>query len=456
MTRFVQWFVFFAVLAVGPVCFAQIDGVGPAEREALVKLQSSKPSVRRDGIGKLAELKNPATSGELARVATVDPDASVRRAAVVALGKVRDRARIPDMLSVLKDPDAKVRGGAIEGLVNLYLNRDEGFFTRVRSGFIRVVPFWDERQSETVEPYDTVDPTIPPALADIVRTDASSGNRVAAVRALGALKASSEIDTLADAMAANEKLRPEILDAFVLIDDTEAARYAIPFFESPDASIAKQAMLTAGLLRSAQAVTPLLTVYGSDKPDKGIIGSVKGVFSPDRKKAAIQALALIGDPSAEDVFTSNVQENDIDIRRACYEGIARIGDARFLPLVQRNSQIEKSEHVRLAQTFALYKMKQPGMFQLIANSLRDGSRREQAAAYVFEADSQDNLLPFIRMPDRKAQAIIIDALGRIGDQKAIDELRPIVRGSSPEIALVADRTIRRIEWRLGQASQTTP
>jgi HEAT repeat protein len=446
-----------ATLSTG-AALAQDAPLGQAEQEAVVKLQSAKPDVRRDAAKKLGELKSRAAAPDLARAAASDTDPDVRRAAVVALGRIGDHARIPDMTAVLKDPNPKVRAGAVEGLVNLYLDRDAAFFTKVRTGVARVVPFWDEHQTAVVEPYIVVDPSVTTGLAELMRTDVEPANRVAAVRALGALRATSQVDALADAMAADTKLRPEVLDAFVLIGDPEAATYTIPFFESPDTDLAVQAMVTAGRLRAPKAVTPLLTAYGTGEPNRGIIGAVKGAFDPDRGKAAIQALALIGDPRAEGIFTaeSNLYSKDRDVRRACYEGLAREGDPRFLPLVTRNSLIERDDDVRLAQSFALYKLKQPSTFGVIVNALRERSRRDQAASYVREANSVDDLMPYLRTPDKDAQRVVIEALGDLGDATTADALRPIVRGSSPEIALAADRSIRRIEWRLANRPAATP
>ena len=296
------------------------------------------------------------------------------------------------------------------------------------------------------------------AIADRLRTETVDANRVAAVRALGALRATSQVDALAEAMSLDTKLRPEVLDAFVLIGDTEAATYAIPLFENSDADLAVQAMIVAGRLRASKAVVPLLTVYGTDKPNKGLVGTVKSVFDPERKKAALEALALIGDPRADAIFASqdNLFDKDPDVRRACYEGLAREADPRYLPMVTRNSLIEKNEDVRLAQTFALYKMKQPSTFGVIMNGLRERSRRDQAAQYVREANSVDDLMPFIRTPDRDAQRVVVEALGNLGNRETADALRPLVRGSSPEVALAADRSIRRIEWRLANAPAPEP
>src|SRR5688572_6219302 len=116
---------------------AQQVPLSPVEQEAIVRLQSGKADVRRDAARKLGELRSRGAAEPLGRSATEDPDPEVRRAAVVALGRIRDHARAPELITALKDPAPKVRAGAIEGLVNLYLDRDERFFTRVRSGLAR-------------------------------------------------------------------------------------------------------------------------------------------------------------------------------------------------------------------------------------------------------------------------------------------------------------------------------
>jgi HEAT repeat protein len=432
---------------------AQESDLTPAARDALVKLQSAKPNVRREGIEKLGELKSRGAAGDVARVAAEDPDPSVRRTAAIALGSIGDRSQIPAMIATLEDPDPKVRGGGVEGLLTLYvdISGDDDFFSRVRSGFAKMVPFYDERATITVEPYDTVDSAVTAALAGTARRDSEKSNRAAAVRALGALRARDQIDALADAMAADADLRHEVLDAFVLIGDPEAATYAIPFFTSPDASLAAHAMLATGRLRSEKAVIPLLDVYGSDKKD-GLIDKVKAPFSPERQKAALQALALIGDPRAEAAFFANLNDRDEERRRAGFEGLAREGDARFLPRIQRDALIERNDEVRLAQSFTLYKMGQPGVFTLIVNALRGGGHKDQAAEYVLEASAPADLIPFIRIPEKRAQLVVVEALGRVGDAQTADDLRPLVRGSSPEVALAADRAIRRIEWRMANAT----
>lgn len=419
------------------------------EQQLVLRLQDPKPTVRRVAAERLGELRTRGAAPELVKAAKTDPEPAVRRAAVRALGRVRDEALIPEMLAILDDPDRSVRVAAIEGLAALYIDREEGFFTRVRETVVHVVPFWDERETLAVEPYDLVDERIPRAIGELMRRDRDRSVRVAAIRALGSLRARGEVDRLADAMASDAEVRPEVLDAFVRIGDTEAARYAIPLFEDENARVAAQAMIAAGRLRAGSAVIPLLNVFGDGEPDRGLVGKVKkGVtFAPDRRRAALQALALIGDPRAEKAFHGSVGDRDAGVRRAAYEGLARGADPRFLDLVSRNALMEKDAGVRLAQAFALYKMKRTDVYPRIVDGLRARATRDQAKEYLLETDAPAHLVPYLRTPDREVQRIVIDVLGHIGDEATIAELRPFVRGTRPETGEAAARAIRRIEWR---------
>jgi HEAT repeat protein len=431
------------------------EPVGSAEREALVKLQSAKGSVRRDAAEQLGRLRSRPAGAELAKVAASDPDPEVRCAAVLALGRIRDLDRIPDMIAVLQDAHPKVRASAVAGLVNVWIERDESVFTKVRGTLIKITPFWDERQTAVVQPYEVVDARVPPALARVMLDDPSHDVRVAAVRGLGALAARSEIDAMGDAMVANEKLRPDILDAFLLIGDARAARYTIAFFESDDASLARQAMITAGRLRYEPAVPALLAVYGADRKE-GLVEKVKGAFSTERSTAALQSLAYTGDGRAEAAFYANVLDEDDDRQRAAFEGLAREGDPRFYEMVQRMAMNETNQSVRLAQYFAMYKMGHADHLQTIVQALRDGGQRDQAAEYLLEVNSGAELVPFMWTPHREAQLAIIAAIGARGDRSVIPQLTPLVKSGKTEVAVAADKAIRLIEWREAQVGPRTP
>ena len=130
---------------------------------------------------------------------------------------------------------------------------------------------------------------------------------------------------------------------------------------------------------------------------------------------------------------------------ALARGLAREDDPKLEALITRSSQTEKSDSVRLAQTFAFYRMGKPGMMSVIVQAMSNRSQRDQAAQYIREAKTAMDILPFLRVEDQDAQLVVVDALGLLGDQSTVDALKPLVRGASPDVALAADRSIRLIE-----------
>jgi HEAT repeat protein len=146
-------------------------------------------------------------------------------------------------------------------------------------------------------------------------------------------------------------------------------------------------------------------------------------------------------------------DKDPEVRRAAYEGLGREADPRFYDVITRNKLMERDESVRLAQMFAIYKMGHPEVFGSFVDALTTRARRDQGYQYILETDSPEHLLPYARMRDQEIQKMVIEALGRIGDERTAQELQAFRRGTTPEIADAATRAVRWIEWRRGQEAK---
>ncbi|MHC4718046.1 MAG: HEAT repeat domain-containing protein, partial [Planctomycetota bacterium] len=70
------------------------------------------PQERIDQIARLADRKPLGAADAIARAAVEDPDATVRQAALVALGRFVDRDHRPAVDAATKDPDPRARSGA--------------------------------------------------------------------------------------------------------------------------------------------------------------------------------------------------------------------------------------------------------------------------------------------------------------------------------------------------------
>ncbi|HKP86028.1 MAG TPA: HEAT repeat domain-containing protein [Blastocatellia bacterium] len=448
------------------VALLMLAQIAPADNQSLetllAYLKSPNTGTRQDAARRLGERRerNQLAVEALAVAALKDEDPNVREEAVNSLGKIKDFTALPDMISALKDARTNVRNTAVRSLVMLYTEHDIDFITNRREGWNWFNPFLDTSDHEIVEPYITVDPSIINALGETARNDSERDVRISAIRALGVLRGHAVTTQIADALNADQDVRIDAIRTFIKIGDPAAGSYLIPFFRDSNRKVRTQAMVAAGLLKYKPAVEPLLSVYGLGPEKKGtmskVVGKVKGRFTylPPRDEAALWALSLIGDERAEQVFVENMTDSDADRRQYAFEGLARIGDARYLDQISRLVLTEKNGDVKMAEYWALYRMGSRPNIQNIVRKL-DTDQQEQARTYLLESNSPADLYPYIRSSSKEVSRQVIEILGRIGNSDTIKELEPVAQTSGAETADLATVAIKRIEWRLSGRPRAT-
>ncbi|HKG23865.1 MAG TPA: HEAT repeat domain-containing protein [Blastocatellia bacterium] len=446
------------ILSMGLVFLALAAAV-PAETQSLetllAYLKSPNVDTRRDAARKLGErrVRDQIVVESLAVAARQDYDREVRSEAVKALGLIKDFSALPEMLGALGDSQTGVRLAAVSSLVALYTEHDIDFITNRRSGWNRLNPFLDTSDHEIIETYIKVDPQIITGLGESARNDRERDVRVAAIRGLGVLRGQAAIPHLADALNADQDVRVDVLRTFIKIGDPAAGQYLAPFFRDSNQKVRTQAMVAAGMLKYEPAVEPLLAVYGLGPEKKGsmskVAGRVKGMFAylPPRDEAALWALALIGDERAEQVFVENMGDRNSNRRQYAFEGLARIGDPRYLDQVSRLILTEGDSDVKIAEHWALYRMGSRPNIQYLVRKL-DTDQEEQARQYLLELSDPADLYPYVRASNMTVRRKVIDILGLIGDRTTIAELQPVVQSSGAVISDDATLAIKRIEWRM--------
>ncbi|MBI3652864.1 MAG: HEAT repeat domain-containing protein [Acidobacteria bacterium] len=417
----------------------------------LAYLKSPTATTRREAAKKLGErrVRDPLAVDALAVAARRDEAGEVRAEAMKSLGLIKDISALPDMLDGLKDGQKEVRGITVRSLVALYTEHDIDFITNQRKGWNRLNPFIDTDDHEIIEPYINVEPSIVSALGDTARSDLDREVRISAIRALGVLRGRAAIPSLADALNADQNVRIDAIRTFIKIGDPESGRFLVPFFRDSDEKIRNQAMFATGYLKYRGAVQPLLSVYGRGPETRGAMQNVKNVFSPitPRDRAALAALAMIGDDRAEQVFLENLTDKNAERRQYAVEGLARIGDQKYADQISRLLLTEKNNDAKLAEQWALYKLGQREQIRFIVPKLYSG-QDEQAYGYLMEINSVTDLYPYARSSNLEVRRKVIEILGKIGDKSTIAELQPVATSSSAETADMATVAIKRIEWRI--------
>jgi HEAT repeat protein len=421
----------------------------------LAYLKSPNVDTRKDAAHKLGERRehDQVAVEALAITATKDEDEGVRAEAMRSLGLIKSFSALGEMLSGLKDPEPEVRRAAIKALVSLYTEHDIDFVTNRRKGWNLINPFLDTNDHEIIEPYINVDSSIISALGDSARGDHDRDNRISAIRALGVLRGRDAIPQLADALTADHEVRMDVLRAFIKIGDPAAGAYIIPFFRDSDRNVRTEAMVAAGMLKYRPAVEPLMSVYGLGPEKKGTVAKVAGKikgrleYLPPRDEAALWGLSLIGDTKSEQVFVENLDDKDGDRRQYAVEGLARVGEHRYLDQISRAILTEHNDDVKLAEYWAMYKMGKRDALQDVVRRI-DSDQQQQAHQYLLEVDGPADLFPYIHSSDHAISMEIIKILGQIGDRETIAELKPVVQSSGRKSADAATVAIKRIEWRI--------
>jgi len=400
--------------------------------ELLANLHSPVVKTRRDAAKKLGELRQRVAVQPLIEALREDEDGEVRQAAAHSLGLIKDEVALPALFSALKDKQGEVRQAAVVGLVNYYIERDVDFLTARRKGIQWLNPFLETYEATIVEPFTQIDPRIIDEIVEVALHDRDQEVKTVAIRALGVLRATSVIPQLGELMLANSFVRIEILRTFIKLEDRSAAQYIIPFLNANDSEVRYEALTAIGLLRSEAAGGELIKVYGSSQDEK-------------TKDLVLEALALIGDPAARDIFLANLPSGKTERRRFAYEALGRIGDEQYVERVSRDRLRERKADVKLAQAFALYKLGRQEYVEAMVQDLGT-RRRRQAFDYLLEVQP-DDLYAYLRQPTLPYRKWIVEVLGRIGTPEAIAKLEPLLKSSDVALVNATTLAIERIKRR---------
>ncbi|HUF55416.1 MAG TPA: HEAT repeat domain-containing protein, partial [Thermohalobaculum sp.] len=162
-------------------------------------------------------------------------------------------------------------------------------------------------------------------------------------------------------------------------------------------------------------------------------------------EAALDGLARLADPASQPVFFEQVASKDADLRRAAFEGLARLGDVAAIRAVEARTGGERDRTVRVARAFALARDGGRGLPEL-TQALRDDRRAEQAMAYLVELGRAHvkALVPRLADPDVSTRGRLVQVFGIVGGPEALQALEPTTNDPDPAVARAAEHAIARI------------
>ncbi len=176
--------------------------------------------------------------------------------------------------------------------------------------------------------------------------------------------------------------------------------------------------------------------------------------------AALDAIARIAHESSIQLLSSQFDSNDEQIRQLAVEGIARINDRIAIQGLESQLGSDRSRRVKLALAFARYRATGASQIGLIVEALRPnmfGSKtlQGQAWSYLIELGPEivPSLLPFLQGKDVDTRAMVAEALGVIGDARALPSLDAALQDPSRTVASAVARSIKRLRPRPAGAAR---
>ncbi len=176
--------------------------------------------------------------------------------------------------------------------------------------------------------------------------------------------------------------------------------------------------------------------------------------------AALDAIARIAHPSSLQLLTSQLDSSDEQTRVLAVEGIARINDRIAIQALESRVGDDRSRKVKLALAFARYRATGASQIGVIVEALRPnvfGSRTLQGQAwnYLIELGSEivPSLLPFLQSKDIDTRSMVAEALGVIGDPRALPSLDAALQDPSRTVASAVARSIKRLRPRPAGAAR---
>ena len=378
---------------------------------------------------------------------TDDSDGLIRMAAIRALVRINDPRALDTYIRLTQDSRQDIQEKAIEGIINIYIVEEGGFITALTKVVETVNPFSDDYNPLIVEPYVAVSQDAKDALAELLSWHVSGIRKDAAI-ALGILRAHSALSAIQDAVAreSSDSVKVELIRALYKIGEPSAGQAIIPLILDPDKKVHDEAIFALGRLQVAEAAPQLKQLYESGVEERRkVLGFVPVSGKDDLQKKLLEALAYIGDPSCQELFSNALADPREAYRLYAAEGLGRIGDSGDITVVTRQYHREESGKVKLALNYALYHMgREEHLIEIVGNLNRD-----QAYYYLLEMDAGDipKLYPFLKESNHSICVRLLEIVGLRGDPSAVPIILEMAESPNTQLASAANLALRRIEGR---------
>ncbi len=404
-------------------------------------LRSTDPGTRAKAARQIGESGDRTAVPALAS-ALNDPSEKVRREVVIALGNIRTPASLEAVITATRGTDSNTRVVAIRALSGYYTGEvpEAGFtgFLKETYGSAKKAFSADNAR---IDPGVQVDPNVIGALrAALADTRSIQASREAA-KALGTLLVRAAVpDLVKSSHSIDVPLARESLYALAKIKDLSAGPQLVDLLDSPNQDIEQDAAETVGVFRTKQAVPRLQDIYQTGR-------------GANLRHAAIDGLALIGDPVSGPFLLQALWNGDKQERVSAAMGLGNAGDPKNMDDAEKALRTEKNGDVRLAIQYALAAMGRDQYVADLVEALRSNLRGDDAQTYLIDLTENRKFLPklypYLNHKDAAVRRRLCTVLIYTGDSSSLGPLQSLAHDQNNDVAVQALRATRAIRARAG-------
>jgi HEAT repeat protein len=449
------------------------------------QLKSGSAKARKKAAKDLErEPDSRAVSGLAAAVAS-DPDAEVRQAAVLALGRLQGPSRFDPLLKALDDREPEVIRSAMLGLRRVNEERVIKALVRslshsnfsVRAGAaqtidtVRWVPadreqrIWFSVAKGWYERAAAAGTEAMSALQLTVETGPVSA-AVRAVEALGSIPDPRVVKLLCGAL---HSLEPAVCiaaaEALGKIGGGEAVEALIPCLRSNHAQIRSESARALGILGAAEATAPIAKLLEDKEWEvrreaASALGKLNNreAFEPlskvlddtdaDVREAAALALSKMGDRRAVAPLVLALKDEVAGVRRIAAAGLSRI-DPDWVSLPETRAAAEKLKvAIQDAEPAVRFFVAQllVNLGEMTAESLLGFSPEDQLASPAIKRRrmASNFFIALLEDRDRDIRQAAAEALGQLGGERAKQALTRASGDPDGDVAIATQMALQAI------------
>jgi HEAT repeat protein len=406
----------------------------------------------------------------------------VRRLAVAALGKLDHEGRVEPLLEAFKDSDPEVRKTAVLALKKLvnprltlgasWLIRDPDAVVRASAAHVLEAQGWVPNTPEDALWLDVARGNFANAAAlgsaavpalELVIDKGPYSLAVSAVRALGQIDDRRAARPLLNALKSSDMaVCVAAVDVLGRGGFEEAVDPLIELLNHTDSHVRLAAIEALGALNAARAAVPLSTLL------RDPVWEVR--------REATEALGRLRDPQCLEPLTQCLADPDIDVREAAAIALANLGDARAIPALVSALADEASGVRRLAaaalsridENWASSHAAQPALEKLKTDLQHKDSYVRHFAEQLLGRVAQPRagyplanvpqapprlhrqkmavtlLVSLLTAPDRDLRQAAVEALARVGEQRAESALVRALTDPDSGVRAAAEKALQTL------------